>query len=159
MSQGTFSVTFNQLSPLDPFDSLSPSKQKRIRNGWAGAFHDQILPLLIDAEPSFAVLYSASSNTRPSVPTYLILACLILKDLFGWTDEQLLSEVLFNLEVQYASGTTAWAEQRINHNTLNRFRAASALFESEHGYSLIHAFFDDFSGNLKAKRKEEWIRS
>lgn len=149
MSQGTFSVAFNQLSLLDPFDSLSPSKQKRIRNGWAGTFHDQILPLLIDAEPSFAVLYSASSNTRPSVPTYLILAYLILKDLFGWTDEQLLSQVLFNLEVQYALGTTAWAEQRINHNTLNRFRAANALFEAEHGYSLIHAFFDDFSRNLK----------
>lgn len=149
MSQGTFSVAFNQLSLLDPFDSLSPSKQKRIRNGWAGTFHDQILPLLIDAEPSFAVLYSASSSTRPSVPTYLILAYLILKDLFGWTDEQLLSQVLFNLEVQYALGTTAWAEQRINHNTLNRFRAANALFEAEHGYSLIHAFFDDFSRNLK----------
>ncbi len=56
MSQGTFSVAFNQLSLLDPFDSLSPSKQKRIRNGWAGTFHDQILPLLIEAEPSFAVL-------------------------------------------------------------------------------------------------------
>ena len=149
MSQDNFSVTFNQLSLLDPFDSLSPSKQKRIRNGWAGTFHDQILPLLIDAEPSFAVLYSASSNIRPSVPTYLILAYLILKDLFGWTDEQLLSEVLFNLEVQYALGTTAWAEQRINHNTLNRFQAANALFESEHGYSLINAFFDDFSRNLK----------
>lgn len=149
MSQGTFSVAFNQLSLIDPFDTLPPAYQKRIRNGWAGTFHDQILPLLIDAEPSFAVLYSAGSNSRPSVPTYLVLAYLIIKDLFNWTDEQLLSEVLFNIEVQYALGTTAWQTQRINHNTLNRFRAANAIYESEHGCSLVHDFFNDFSKNLK----------
>lgn len=165
MSQGTYKVAYAHISLFDRFLELPLSMQKRIKKGSYGIFNEQILPILVDMEPMFAPLYSQNPKTRPSEPTYLVLAYLILKDLNGWTDEELEHQVVCNVEVQYALGTTSFERQLINHNTLNRFRAAVVLYESKTGVNLIADFNEELAIKLKkihfsdSSKKEEWTSS
>ncbi|MBF0579076.1 transposase, partial [Erysipelotrichaceae bacterium RD49] len=79
----------------------------------------------------FAPLYSSKPNSRPSTPTYFVLGALVLKDLFGLTDEELEDRIAFSLDFQYALGTVSLDHQPINQRTLNRFRAANSLYTRE----------------------------
>lgn len=80
MSQFTFKP-FEQLTLFDPVYRMKKSARDKLENGWAGTFRREILPKLAEVEHHFAPLYSAHPNSRPSTPTYVVLAYLLLKEL------------------------------------------------------------------------------
>lgn len=144
MSQSVFSPT--QISLFDPVFSMSNRQRRMLEEGWPGFFYRNVLPHLIQLESLFAPLYSSKNNSRPSTPTYLVLGMLVLKSLFNLTDEELEYEMSFSLAYQYALGTTSFDKQCINQRTLNRFRAANALYYQENGEDLLKKFFEELAG-------------
>ena len=138
-----------QGSIYDPLYQMSDRQRRRLQNSWAADFKMHILPVLISAEDIFAPLYSSTPNSRPSTPTYLVLGLLVLKSLFGLTDEELEDRLAFSIDFQYALETTSFTRQPINQRTLNRFRAANALYTQETHIDLMAQFFDKLANSLK----------
>lgn len=160
MSQSTYSE-FEQVTFFDRLYSLSDKQISKLENGWPGAFKNKALPKLVELEKHFSPLYSNNPNTRPSTPTYLVLAFFLLKELFGLTDDQLIEEVQFNIEFQYALKTTSLSDQPINQRTLNRFRTAISMYEQKTGIDLMELYFygvaedlvKELIANKRRKRK------
>lgn len=147
MSQSKFKPI--QMNLFDLTYSLSDRKLRMLESGWPGYFNRVIIPELVKLESIFEPLYSKNTNTRPSTPTYLVLAMLVLKDLFTLTDEELERSVTFSLEYQFALGTTSFEHQPVNQRTLNRFRAANAFYMQQTGIDLLHEFAEKLAKSLK----------
>ncbi len=147
MSQSKFKPV--QMNLFDPIYTLSARKLRLLENGWSGYFNRVILPELVKLEPMFEPLYSSNPNSRPSTPTYLVLAMLILKDLFNLTDQELEKNVTFSIEYQFALGTTSFEHQPVNQRTLNRFRAANTLYTEENGIDLLSEFAEKLAKSLE----------
>lgn len=149
MSQSKFKS--NQAIQLNTNILVTPRLLRKLENGWSGHFNREVVPILIECEDMFAPLYSSKPNSRPSTPTYFVLGALVLKDLFGLTDEELEDRIAFSLDFQYALGTVSLDHQPINQRTLNRFRAANSLYTRETGIDLIAQFMDKIADALKNK--------
>ena len=86
----------------------------------------------------FAPLYSDKRNSRPNAPVNVIVGALILKELNGLTDDEIIEECEFDFRYQYALHTTSFEEQPLSDRTLSRFRARCLSYETETGIDLIH---------------------
>lgn len=68
-----------------------------LKKSWAEQFYQNIF-LSIDEDP-FAVLYS-SEYSRPNKPVNILVSLLILKELHGLTDDELMSALYFDYRYQ-----------------------------------------------------------
>lgn len=82
---------------------LSESKRKRLNDpkAWHSVFCEHVTSQV--DEDMFSVLYS-DSRGRPNAPVRILVAMLILKEAYGWSDEQLLDQCNFNVLVMRALG-------------------------------------------------------
>ena len=87
-TQATLFTGFGQI--------LGEGKMKRLedKRSWDNIFREQVT-FAID-ERVFSDLYS-QENGRPSAPIRIIVAMLILKEGFGWSDSELYDECRFNI--------------------------------------------------------------
>lgn len=86
----------------------------------------------------FAPLYSEKRNSRPNAPVNVIVGALILKELMGLTDDEVMEECEFDFRFQYALHTTSFEDQPISDRTFSRFRERAAAYELVTGIDLIH---------------------
>ena len=100
--------------------SLTERSQKMLKKSWAENFAQHIFPLI--NEDRFSVLYSTNQASRPNTPVNVNIGLLLLKEMFGSTDEELMETVLFDVRYQYALHTTSFPEQPVSDRTLSRFR-------------------------------------
>ena len=128
---------------------MTDRQLRLLEKGWAGTFRREILPKIVECEDLFAPLYSSNKNSRPSTPTYLVLALLVIKTLHNLTDEEVEERLAFSVDYQYALGTTSYRHQPVNQRTLNRFRTANAYYTSQTGIDLIAQFTDKLAESLK----------
>jgi hypothetical protein len=70
-------------------------------NAWHNVFLDQVTQRL--PEERFAGLFDDATG-RPNASIRLLVAMLILKEGFGWSDEELFEAIHFNLLVRRALG-------------------------------------------------------
>jgi len=91
-----------------------------LKKSWAENFAQHIFPLI--NEDRFSVLYSTNQASRPNTPVNVNIGLLLLKEMFGSTDEELMETVLFDVRYQYALHTTSFPEQPVSDRTLSRFR-------------------------------------
>jgi len=93
--------------PPDMFNSFFsklPEKKKRILedpNAWHNLFYRNVTSKI--DENIFKILY-CHNNGRPNASVRILIAMNILKEGFGWTDEQLFNECDFNIQVMFALG-------------------------------------------------------
>ena len=123
------SFAFNQSQQLSLFDATSNLTEREkhlLEKSWAKYFAEHIFPE-IDEAP-FAVLYS-DRPSRHNTPVNVIIGALILKEIFGLTDEELVDTLPFDIRYQYALHTTSFEEQPLNGRTLGRFRARCNSYE------------------------------
>lgn len=99
-------------------------------------------------ESRFSVLYSDHKFSRPNTPVNVVVTALIIKEMLGLTDEELLESVLFDLRVQYALHTLNLDEQPFSDRTLSRFRERLAKYEMETGEDLLKAEIMDLSAEI-----------
>ena len=115
-----------QLSLFDATSNLTEREKRLLEKSWAKYFAENIFPA-IDEAP-FAVLYS-DRPSRHNTPVNVIIGALILKEIFGLTDEELVDTLPFDIRYQYALHTTSFEEQPLNDRTLGRFRARCNSYE------------------------------
>ncbi len=129
-------VPNQQLSLFNSLHFLSERKQRMLENSWAKAFSDHIF-LNID-EYIFAPLFSENTNSRPNAPINVIVGALILKELTGMTDDEIVESMEFDFRFQYALHTISFEQQPISDRSFSRFRSRCAAYELTTGIDLIH---------------------
>ena len=81
-------------------------------------------------------------------PVNVIIGALIIKELFDYSDDEIVENLMLDLHLQYALHTTSFAEQPISDKTLSRFRKRCYDYETLHGVDLYHDCVKDLSGKI-----------
>ncbi|MFR2647464.1 transposase [Blautia producta] len=134
-----------QLSLDDSFMTLSERERKALEKSWAKIFAHEIFPAI--DEEHFSVLYSNKAS-RPNAPVNVIIGALIIKELFDYSDDEIVENLMLDLHLQYALHTTSFAEQRLSDKTLSRFRKRCYDYEALHGVDLYQDCVKDLSGKM-----------
>ena len=110
-------VFSQQLSFSDTLYGLTPREQKALQNSWAKVFAEDIFPNI--DEQRFSVLYSDKAS-RPNTPVNVIVGALIIKELFGISDDMVVENLMLDPRYQYALHTTSFEEQPLSDKSLTR---------------------------------------
>jgi hypothetical protein len=79
-------------------DLMMPDKMRQQLHGsWAGVFRTGVFMNI--PEDRFAVLYS-ETDSRPNAPINVLVGGDMLKDGFGWSDEELERHLQFDLQTR-----------------------------------------------------------
>ena len=105
---------------------LTERERRALEGSWAHAFAEEVFPAIDEAR--FAVLYDDGAS-RPNTPVNVIVGALIIKELLGYSDDELVEALMFDVRLQWALHTTSFEEQPLSDKTLSRFRRR--LYEHE----------------------------
>jgi hypothetical protein len=131
-----------QLNMFSSITSLPQDELNLLKRSWADTFYHELF-CRID-EQIFAVLYS-DKPSRPNVPVNILVALEILKAAFGWSDEQLIHNFYFNLQVRYALGLRNLGDEHFDLRTLYNFRQRLSEHMQQTGENLIERVFESLS--------------
>lgn len=134
-----------QISLDDRFLHLPQSILESLQKSWAEDFYKNIF--LMVNENRFSVLYS-DTYSRPNKPVNILVSLLVLKELHGLTDEQLMASLYFDYRYQYALGMEDFEKERICINTLTNFRQRLVEHEVKTKQDLLKAEVDELSSRL-----------
>jgi Transposase domain (DUF772) len=107
-----------QKSLLECQHWLPLKKVERLKKSWAEPFRERVLPLI--DEDGFRDAFSDSQG-RPNKPIRLLVGLHLLKETNDFTDEQVLEELEFNLQWQYALGVEPGGAH-VCQKTMHNFR-------------------------------------
>ena len=136
---------YQQLSLNDKLMNLTEREKKALDKSWAKIFADEIFPAI--DEERFSVLYSHKAS-RPNTPVNVIIGALIIKELFDYSDDEIVENLMLDLHLQYALHTTSYEEQPLSDKTLSRFRKRCYDYETLHGVDLYHDCVKDLSDKI-----------
>jgi hypothetical protein len=105
-----------------------------VENSWAKWFSEYVFPLI--DESLFSVLY-CEDNGRPNTPINVIVGALILKELFGLTDEELFEAIICDARYRFALHLMDTEDIPFSDRTLSRFRERVVNYLMETGEDLI----------------------
>ena len=108
-----------QMTFSDSLYGLTEREKKALEKSWAKVFADEVFPTI--DEERFRVLYS-EKDSRPNTPVNIIVGALVLKELFGLSDDEVVETLMFDHRFQYALHTTSFEEQPLSDKSLSRFR-------------------------------------
>ncbi len=134
-----------QLSLNDKLMNLTEREKKALDKSWAKVFADEIFPAI--DEERFSVLYS-DKVSRPNTPVNVIIGALIIKELFDYSDDEIVENLMLDLHLQYALHTTSYEEQPISDKTLSRFRKRCYDYETLHGVDLYRNCVKDLGSKI-----------
>lgn len=120
-------------------NQLPKKLRARLRESWAETFYRELF-CRID-ETLFAALYSEEAS-RPNSPINVLMGAEILKNGFGWSDEELYDEVCFNLQVRHALGLHELTAEVFVLRTLYYFRQRVRDYAEKTGVNLIEKVFE-----------------
>ena len=124
-----------QVGLNDRFNNLTEKEKKVVLNSWAKPFADIIFPTI--REDDFAVLYSDNKATRPNTPINIVVGAMIIKEIVGMTDNEVLESLSCDVRMQYALHTTSYDEQPMSDRTFSRFRQRLYEYEQQTGIDLM----------------------
>lgn len=137
--------TYQQMSLTDSFSALTSREQKALEKSWAKVFADEIFPAI--DESRFSVLYSDKAS-RPNTPANVIVGALIIKELFDYSDDEMVENLMLDFRIQYALHTTSFEEQPLSDKTLSRFRKRCYDYETLYNEDLYHDCVKDLSASI-----------
>lgn len=136
-----------QLCMNDPLIALTDHQRKRLEHSWAKEFGDTVFPMI--NEERFSVLYSENPASRPNSPINVMFGLLILKTMFGQSDEEALDSLFFDIRYQYALHTTSMKEQPLSKHSLSNFRRAIYAYAQHTGRDLIQEEVEAHAENFR----------
>lgn len=128
------SNNYEQLGFGDRLLSLGERERRMLEESFAGDFAAHIFPAI--NERIFADLFSEAS-TSPSSPVNVTVGALILEEIFGYNDEQMVNAVVCDLRFQYALHTTSAVVQPVSSRSLSRFRKRLSDYRKKTGRDLL----------------------
>ena len=84
----------------------------------------------------------ADCPSRPNVPVNMLVGLETLKSGFGWSDEQMHDEFLFNVQVRYALGIHQLGDGDFDVRSIYNFRGRVTQHMQETGENLIEKPFE-----------------
>lgn len=142
ISLGMISKT-EQNVPLFGADAdVSPAVARRLESSFAPFFAEHILPVLLRLEGEFEVVYPAETG-RPAWSPARKVGLLILKEVFRYTDEELISALCFDLRFQVALGFAKGDDPHISRRSLIEFR--TRLVDEDPEMTLLRRVFDEIA--------------
>lgn len=136
---------YQQMSFTDSFSGLTAREQNALEKSWAKVFADEIFPAI--DEKRFSVLYSDKAS-RPNTPVNVVVGALIIKELFDYSDDEMVENLMLDFRIQYALHTTSFEEQPLSDKTLSRFRKRCYDYETLHNKDLYHDCVKDLSASI-----------
>lgn len=85
-----------QISLVDSTFNLTEREKRFLEKSWAKIFAEKIFPAI--CEEDFAVLYSNKAS-RPNTPVNVIVGALILKEVLGVTDDEMVQGLILSMPV------------------------------------------------------------
>ena len=134
-----------QITISDKYSALTAREQKAMEKSWAKVFSEEIFPSI--DEKRFSVLYS-DKDSRPNTPVNVIVGSLIIKELFDYTDDEMVEGLMLDSRLQYALHTTSFEEQPLSDKTLSRFRKRCYDYETLHNADLYRDCVKDLGGKI-----------
>lgn len=83
----------------------------------------------------------------------MIVGALIIKELFDYSDDEMVENLMLDLHLQYALHTTSFEEQPLSEKTLSRFRKRCYDYETLHNIDLYHDCVNDLSSSIAKMMK------
>ena len=114
-------------------------QRKRLEQSWAGTFYRETF-CRIDEAP-FAILYS-DIPSRPNTPINVLVGLEYMKAGFGWSDEEMQDEFLYNVQVRYALGYQELGVGEFDLRTVYNFRRRVSAYMQKSGVHLINQAFE-----------------
>ena len=84
----------------------------------------------------------------------MIVGALIIKELFDYSDDEMVENLMLDFRFQYALHTTSFEEQPLSDKTLTRFRKRCYDYETLYNKDLYHDCVKDLSASI-AKTDED----
>jgi len=109
-----------------------------LQKSWAEVFYKRIF-CQID-ERKFSVLFSRKKS-RPNFPINIYVGLEILKQLFNWSDEEMISNFHLNFQVCYALGIENFGEITLAPRTIYYNRKRIIDYEEKNGVNLFEDVF------------------
>jgi len=128
-----------QIPMTSNVDELPEKLRKRLDTSWSGAFYREFFCRL--DETPFAVLY-ADCPSRPNIPVNVLVGLEYMKAGNGWTDEEMLDEYGYDIQVRYALGYRQLGEGDFEPRTLYYFRERLSRYMQETGINLLDQAFE-----------------
>jgi hypothetical protein len=126
-----------------------PERQfQRLEQSWAGVFYREVFSRL--DEGAFSCLYS-DLPSRPNIPVNVLIGLEFMKSGFGWSDEQLYDEFLYNVQVRYALGYHELGVGDFDLRTLYNFRQRLSQYMQKEGINLLERAFEQITDEQLAK--------
>lgn len=145
---------------ISAVSELPIKQQKRLQESWADMFYREFFCRI--NEEIFSVLYS-SVGSRPNFPINILIGLEALKAGKGWSDEQLIDEYNYNLQVRFALGVDRLGDQEFDIRTLYNFRQRLSQYNVEKGINLLEKAFegivDEQIKSLKVKTEMQRMDS
>jgi hypothetical protein len=135
-------------SQIDLFSNieqfLSPRLLGKLNdpNAWHNVFLDQVTTRIPEAR--FAELFD-DSNGRPNAPIRVLVAMLIIKEGFGWSDERLFEASHFDLLVRRALGLENLTDALPAESTYYLFKQRLYRHQVETGVNLLNEVFQELT--------------
>lgn len=128
-----------------------------LEKSWAHTFRREIFEKI--PEEAFAVLFSKESS-RPNAAINVIIGGEILKAGFNWSDEELESELSFNLLVRHGVGLDDMGEEPPTLRTVYNLRRRIKEYAEESGVNLFERVLNQLTeGQLaQLELKSGWQR-
>lgn len=136
---------YQQISMSDSFNVLTSREQKALENSWARVFSEEIFPAI--DEERFSVLYSDKAS-RPNTPVNILIGANIIKELFDYSDDEMVENLMLDLHLQYALHTTSYEEQPLSDKSLSRFRKRCYDYEELYGIDLYRDVVTDLGDKI-----------
>lgn len=119
----------------DPILHLTKKNQAYLERSWAGFFASEIFPKI--DEDRFSPLYCGRQIGRYNNPVNQIVGCLLLKELFRLSDEQLAAETALDIRYKYAMHCTDKSGSILTAAALSRFRNRNSAYKRKTGTDLL----------------------
>jgi hypothetical protein len=136
-----FKKNNRHLQPLliSQVNQLPEQQFSRLARSWAGVFYREVFCRL--DESAFSCLYS-DLPSRPNVAVNVLVGLEFMKSGFGWSDEELYDEFLYNVQVRYALGYHELGAGEFDLRTLYNFRQRLSQYMQKEGVNLLEQAFE-----------------
>ncbi len=135
----------DQIKLISFLTSLPKGVLKTIEASWAKPFYKYVFRKI--DESKFKPLYS-DKGSRPNKPANILVGLEVIKQLFNYSDEELIESFHTDLRTMYALGLTDPGDVSIAIRTIYYFRERLVTYDNENNTSLIKEVLKDITLDL-----------
>ena len=141
----------NNQPELFSFTQDLPGKiQNKLSKTEESAFYNLVFRNINESD--YKVLYSESAS-RPNTPVNILVASLILKERKGWSFDELVEHVMFDLRTKVALGLSKIDDVPYSRGTIFNFQNRLEQYKSDTDINLLETTFDNLTTSQLKKIK------